>query len=341
MESGSLKRITIVATAMVVLIGGLFLTVFRSGTGTAGARSADGRAATSGTAAARIDLEHRVTDFTASFGRDGGYRPPTEAERATVAGGVGLLLDHREQAARDRLAEVGFVLRTLTDSASGRRFAEIADSHEGGTGNRGWGRIYVDLSAPVHWSVQVPHPVADEDSEKLGVGVLRGTPGGVMVLAGAHRRSGEGNAADVAHRQDTVFDAVCAELVHRRLPGIQVHGFADSSQPGSDVIVSTGKADDARAEARALAAALTDHGFDVCRSWARDCSLEGRTNEQSGVAAAFHVPFLHVEFSRSVRSGDRRIARAVLAIDTVTARWDAAYGQGTITPASPSASARA
>jgi len=341
METGSLKRITIVATAMVVLLGGLFLLLFRSGGDGATARPSAGQSGSSGAAAGRIDLERRVTDFTSMIDRAGGYRPPTEAERASVAGGVGLLLDHRDQPARDRLAEVGFDLRTLTDTRTGRRFAEIADSHEGGNGNRGWGRVYVDLSAPVRWSVQVPHPVADEDSEKLGVGVLRGTSGGVMVLAGAHRRSGEGNSADVAHRQDTVFDAVCAELVRRQLPGIQVHGFADSSQPGSDVIVSTGKADDAHAEARTLARALSGKGFEVCRAWAHDCSLEGRTNAQSAVAAAAHVPFLHVEFSRTVRSSERRIARAVAAMDTVTAGWNSPDRSGGSTPsaASPSAAA--
>ncbi|NUP44883.1 MAG: hypothetical protein HOY76_49610 [Streptomyces sp.] len=264
-----------------------------------------------------------MTDFTTGFGKDGGYRPPTQQERTAVADGVGLLLDRREQPARDRLAEVGLVLRTLTDSRTGRAFAEVADAHEGRTGNRGWGRVYVDLSAPTRWSVQVPHPVADEDTERIGVGVLRGTPGGVMVLAGAHRLSGQGNEADVAHREDSVFDAVCAELVRRHLPGVQVHGFADSSQPGYDVIVSTGKADDAHAEARALARSLTDRGLDVCRAWAHSCSLEGRTNEQSAVAATAHVPFLHVEFSHSVRTSKRRVARAVAAIGTVTSGWDA------------------
>lgn len=263
-----------------------------------------------------------MTDFTAGFGQNGGYRPPSADERAAVAAAVGLLLDHREQAARERLDGIGFVLRSITDSGTGRRFAEVADSREGRTGNRGWGRVYVDLTSPVRWSVQVPHPVADEDSEKLGVGVLRGTPGGVMVLAGAHRRAGEGNAADVAHRQDTVFDAVCGELTRRRLPGIQVHGFADSSQPGYDAIVSTGKADDAHDAARTLARALAAHHLAVCRGWTRVCSLEGHTNEQSNVAAAHHVPFLHVEFSRSVRAHDRSIREAVAAMNTVTSMWN-------------------
>ncbi|MYS20940.1 hypothetical protein GA0115240_12408 [Streptomyces sp. DvalAA-14] len=276
---------------------------------------------TSTAAVDAVDLGRRVTDFTTGFGRRGSYRPPTKAERDILAAGVGFLVDGKLPAAKQKFAEVDYALRTLTDTVSHRRYAEVADGAEGADGGRGWGRVYVDLSGPARFSVQVPHPVADEDSEKLGVGALRGTPGGVMVLAGAHRRAGEGNSADVAHRGDTVFDAVCAELVRHGLPGLQVHGFADATEPDYDVIVSTGKGDDGLPAARALATALEARDFDVCRTWIRRCSLEGRTNEQSGVAAAAHVPFLHVEFSRSVRGSRARTARAVAALTTVTARW--------------------
>ncbi|MEK8143306.1 hypothetical protein NKH18_17715 [Streptomyces sp. M10(2022)] len=120
-------------------------------------------------------------------------------------------------------------MRTLTDTVTGRRFAEVSDRV--GEGRRGWGRVYVALGTPATWSVQVPHPVADAYSDTLGVGVLRGTPGGVLVLAGAHRRAGVHGAADVAHRRDSVFHAICAELTARRMPGIQVHGYADRSAP--------------------------------------------------------------------------------------------------------------
>ncbi|WP_329134653.1 hypothetical protein OG552_19540 [Streptomyces sp. NBC_01476] len=270
-----------------------------------------------------------MTDFTTGFGQSGGYRPPTKAERSILAEGVGLLVDRNIPAAKEKFAEVDYVVRTLTDNANGRRYAEVADAADGAEGrraNRGWGRVYLDLTGPVRWSVQVPHPIADEDSEKLGVGVLRGTPGGVMVLAGAHRRAGQGNSADVAHRDDTVFDAICAELVRHGLPGVQVHGFADATEPDYDVIVSTGRGDDGLPAARDLATALHGADLDVCRAWVDSCTLEGRTNEQSGVAATAHVPFLHVEFSRTVRRSDKRTARAVTALSTVTAAWNRTGG---------------
>ncbi|HET6858324.1 MAG TPA: hypothetical protein VFH94_14690, partial [Streptomyces sp.] len=131
----------------------------------------------------RIDLAERITAFAADTVAEAGYSPPRRVERRTVAEGVGLLVEGRRKEADRKLAEVDFGVRTLTDSATGRRFAEVADLAEEDT--RGWGRVYVALDGPVRWSVQVPHPVADADSEQLGAGVLTAAPGGVMVMAGA------------------------------------------------------------------------------------------------------------------------------------------------------------
>lgn len=260
-----------------------------------------------------VDLAARIDTFTRDTIRRSAFHPPTALDRRTIADGVGLYLDGRHKDAAERLSEVDFGVATFTDTATGRRFAEIADRARESA--RGWGRVYIDLSRPAAtWSVQVPHPVADADSEKLGIGAWRATPGGVMVLAGANRRAGEGDAADVAHRRDTVFHAVCAELVAHRLPGIQLHGYADSTEPDYDVIVSTGKGDHGRSWGEGLSSALRREGFEVCRVWVRRCSLEGRTNVQGRTAAAAELPFLHVEFSRSIRESEKRTARAVTAI---------------------------
>ncbi len=249
----ALAALALTALAVALLIW----TLAPHGGRTLGGDGSGGSAAASGT-----DLERRITDYTARFGADTGYLPPRRADREAVAHAVGLLLDGRRAQAAARLAALDFDLRTVTDSATGRRYAEIADRTDTGPAPRGWGRVYLDLSAPVRWSVQVPHPVADARTEQLGVGVLRGTPGGALVLAGAHRDAGTGDAADVAHRRDTVFAAVCAELAGRGLPGLQIHGFADDSAPAYDVIASTGRAThESRTAARALATALRTRDF--------------------------------------------------------------------------------
>ncbi|WP_203599354.1 hypothetical protein [Streptomyces sp. SID10853] len=293
----------------------------------------------------RVDLAARIDDFTRQTIRRSAFRPPSALERRTVADGVGLYLDGRRAEAGKRLAEVDFGVTTYTDTATGRPFAEIADRAREVT--RGWGRVYVDLPQDrpagtpgdlarpaATWSAQIPHPVADADSEKLGVGAWRATPGGVLVMAGANRRAGENGAADVAHRRDTVFHAVCAELIAHRLPGIQLHGFANSTEPDYDVIVSTGRGDHGRAWGEGLAAALSRQDFDVCRVWVRRCSLEGRTNVQGRAADDDELPFLHVEFSRRIRESPERIARAVEAIKEAAGLAGGDGGSGPSTHAS-------
>ncbi|MFF3755007.1 hypothetical protein ACFYYH_31940 [Streptomyces sp. NPDC002018] len=259
-----------------------------------------------------IDLRGHVADFARGTVAKARFRPPDRVERETVATGVGLYLDGRTEEAGRRLAEADFGVRVLRDTEGGRRYAEIADRAKEET--RGWGRVYIALDGPARFSVQVPHPVADAYTDTLGVGVLRGAPGGVLVVAGAHRRAGEGNAADTAHRTDTVFHAVCAELVARRLPGIQVHGFADTTSPAHDAVVSTGAGEDARPQAAVLARTLADDGFRVCRAWSSRCPLAGRTNKQGRLASDAGVPFIHVEFSRTVRETPDRAHRAITAM---------------------------
>lgn len=287
-----------------------------------------------------IDLLGRVTRFAGEFGVTGGYRAPTQAQKAIIVDGVSALFDGNVDLARTRLAEVDYRLDTFTDTVGGRRFAEVSDAAgRSGSANRGWGRVYVDLDAPPRWSVQVPHPVADQGTERLGARVLRGAPGGVMVMAGAHRTAGsdtgpgaagpgdeadgggEGNPADMAHRTDSVFHAVIAELTRRGLPGVQLHGFADDSVPAADAVVSTGAGSRAVEDAGRLAEELAGQGVDVCRAWSATCKLSGRTNEQGRLAAEHGTRFLHVELSRTVRSGSHRLDETARAITSVTTRW--------------------
>ncbi|WP_245766833.1 hypothetical protein [Streptomyces colonosanans] len=269
----------------------------------------------------RIDLAREVADYTSRFGPNRGYQRPTQADRTGVAEAVGLLIDGHRSQAEQHLSQLDLTLRTIVDQVSGRRYAEVADRTEAAATPRGWGRVYLDLDSRPRWSVQVPHPVADQGTEQLGVRVLRGSPGGVLVIAGAHRKSGIGNSADVAHRRDTVFHAVCAELARRKMPGIQLHGFAASSAPHFDVITSTSSGSLGRSEARRLAGALRDRDFQVCRAWARSCPLEGRENMQGRVAQDEHIPFLHVEFAPALRADGPATERAAAAVAEVTRGW--------------------
>ncbi|MFH8789018.1 hypothetical protein [Streptomyces roseoverticillatus] len=314
-----------------VLLGALALT---GATGCGGPSTADAhkeapasRKAAPADPAGTVDLGRHITDYTAGITADGSYRIPTDRERRAVADGVRALLDGDRATAARRLAGVGYAVRTLVDSGGGARYAEIADATREGEVRRGWGRVYADLRGPARWQVQVPHPSADQRTEQLGIGLLRGAPGGVLVLAGAHRAADSGagpDAADVAHRRDSVFAAVSDTLADRRLPAVQVHGFADSSLPDHDVVVSPGSGEAGLPSARRLAAAYRAQGMRVCEVWERYCGrLEGRTNVEGEYAGEAGVPFVHVEHNRRVRDDDGLVAKAVRALVEIARTWGA------------------
>ncbi|MEV7183185.1 hypothetical protein [Kitasatospora sp. NPDC093102] len=263
---------------------------------------------TTPTGPAPVDLAARVDEYTGGFGQSA-YTAPDAGQRRALAEGVLGLLDGQAEQADRALARVGYRRTEFTEAATGRRVAELADATA--ESSRGWGRVYLDLSVRSAWSVQVPHPISDARTEALGVDVFRAAPGGVLVLAGAHRRAGADGSSDVAHRTDTAFAAVVEALAGRGLPGIQVHGFDEGSLPGQDAVVSPGAGQPGPA-AELTATGLGRAGYAVCRAWREKCGqLGGTTNVEGRFAAGVGVPWLHVELGNGLRTEPAR--RAVVA----------------------------
>lgn len=266
-----------------------------------------------------VDLRSRILTYTAEFEPDGDYTPPSDAQREKLSEGVGHLLDGNATKAEQLLTPIGLKVTRLTDTASGRRYDEIAARQQGEAQH--WGRLYLNADAGLRWNAQVPHPVSDRDTELLGVRLLEDNPGGSLVLAGAHRRAGEDGAADVAHREDSAFHTIVVELQKRDVPGVQLHGFARDSDRPYEAVVSTGAAQNAHTETSAMADAMEADGLRVCRGWQDRCPLEGVTNVQGRASQRQHAKFVHVELAPSAR-GDRRHAdEAERALSGLVTSW--------------------
>jgi hypothetical protein len=269
-----------------------------------------------------VDLNDRILGYAKQAGnRSSPYTPPSDAQRKRLAAGVGHLLDGDRKKAGELLGDAGFKVTGLTDTVSGRRYDEIAARKSGSSAR--WGRLYLNADAAVRWNVQVPHPVADRDTEALGARLLEGTPGGALVLAGAHRTAGRGDAADVAHRTDSVFHAFVTEMQKRGIPGVQLHGFAKSSKRPYEAILSTGAMQTAPAEATALADLMENRDLRVCRGWADRCPLEGKTNVQGKSAKRHQANFLHVELAPVARGEGTEATEAMKALASLLAGWSA------------------
>jgi len=230
----------------------------------------------------QVDLVERASQFAAALRSDAPYRPPTVREGETaLAGLIPLLTGGKDtQSEMQTLTPLGFTLTSGTDSATGRRFT-MAASQPGD--ERGWGLFLGDYGAQTRQVIEVPHPNFDLDTEMLGVQLYRALPGSAVLIAGAHRRAANG-AADVAHNANSLFNLVATALAHQGLPQIQLHGFDDSSLPGTGVVVSGGSTPHTQ-----LHEHIADHveagGMVVCRAWQQSCgNLEGTTNVQGQAA---------------------------------------------------------
>jgi len=236
-----------------------------------------------------------------------------------VARGAGSLLEGDARQAERLLAPVGLGVTRLTDTESGRRYDEVAATGSGESAR--WGRLYLNADSRVRWSAQVPHPASGRDTEKLGVRLPDDTPGGTLVLAGAHRLAGRGDAADVAHREDSAFHGIVLELQERGVPGIQLHGFAESTTDRYDAVLSTGAAESAPGEVSALADRMESEGLRVCRGWSARCPLEGTTNVQGRAAQRQHATFVHLELAPDARGDGRDADEAADAVAGLLSAW--------------------
>lgn len=270
-----------------------------------------------------VDLRSRILTYTADLEPDAAYTPPDDTHRDRVAESVGHLLDGDPAKAERLLAPLGLKLTRLTDTESGRRYDEIAAARPGRAER--WGRLYLTADSDVRWNAQVPHPVSDRDTERLGVRLLEDNPGGSLVIAGAHREAGRGDAADVAHREDSVFHAIVVKLQKRDVPGVQLHGFAKDSDRPYEAVLSTGAARSTLTEAAALADAMQADGLRVCRGWSARCPLEGTTNVQGKAAERHHAKFLHVELSRKARGDGSDADTAAKALSGLVTTWNSAH----------------
>ncbi len=257
------------------------------------------------------NLDAELAGLVAGLDPGGPYRHPTGAERQQARTGTGRLLRGDIAAAAQSFGPLGMDTSTAVDAATGRAHTVVASRC---CADRSWGLLVVDRTAPgPHLVLEVPHPVADQDSEQIGLALFRAIPGTVLLVAGAHRRAANGTA-DVAHQPDSLFHAIATHLADAGLAQLQLHGYHDESLPSHQIVISAG-AGQPDPLAQHAADRLAAGGLDVCRAWRLDCgSLEGRGNAQGRAAAEHGHAFVHLEINRSTRADPDRRATLLNAL---------------------------
>jgi hypothetical protein len=262
------------------------------------------------------EVTARVVDLAAAMRRRGPYRVPEGAEPAAIDDLAVALGDGDAEAARGIGARLG-----LTASELGDALLLASDP----TSERAWLVVVLRPGTAPEAVVEVPHPNADLDTERVGLAVQARRPGVLHLQAGAHRLAGAPSwareradcPADVSSRDDAPFSRVAAVLAARGLPQVQLHGFAD--RDGLDVVLSSGAARGG-ALLEAVRERLTAAGERVATEPDPRCDdLLGRRNVQGLAADRAGSAFVHLELSRSLR---RDPARRDAVADALAAALD-------------------
>jgi hypothetical protein len=242
-------------------------------------------------------LQRWLIDHVRAMAADSPYRPPTPRERDEAVTVLCAVL------AGEPYRLNGLRVSPGTDDA-GHPFTMLTDIAHG------WGTVLVREASSL--VIEVPHPGSDRLTARLGLELFHAVPSAALLVAGTHRNAAD-NAADVAHRTDSLFHAFAQTLA---LPELQLHGFAAATAPGTDAVVSPGAGEQAELHRR-VEKALRQHGFRV----GHHERLAGRTNVQGIAAAAQGRPFLHLELSPPLRIHHRAAVVDAVA-KAVADTWD-------------------
>ncbi|NLU83815.1 hypothetical protein [Rhodococcus sp. HNM0569] len=244
------------------------------------------------------------------------YVPPSPGAAQAVAAGVAELLDTGSTSLDSYDLEP--VSISGGNAESGGESPGVSALVEQGKPTAGNGLYVVrDVTSPL--VVQIPHPVADKNTEHMGAQLFSETDARMLMMAGAHRRAGD-DSADVAHRSDTTFAAVNDAVVQKGTTVVQIHGFSsdnhDSGKKDDDLgeVVLSSTVDQPSPVVRRLADDLEDNGFDTCTYDGKKCAaLAATTNVQAISARARGADFVHIEVDQDIRN-DRSERRELMRV---------------------------
>lgn len=257
------------------------------------------------------DLVRSEVDAAASRDSEQYVEPTSEQAERVAAAVAALARDDVEQA--EAVRDLGYSVRELDHD--GRRLLALVEDR---SPRRHWGTYVVAPRSSSRLLVEVPHPLSDLDTPQVGLQLFTRTGGRALLLAGAHRDAGSGDSADVAHRRDSVFEAVHRALLSESSVVAQLHGFDDGRRDDPDDVVLSNGTDDPPRLLRRLQEDLSDEGFGVClfQGGPRCRDLAARTNVQGRSTRAAGGSFVHLELAPSLRRDPDPRGRLVEALAT-------------------------
>lgn len=236
------------------------------------------------------DLIDCVTSYMPAKGSEAYVAPSTDVQdhwQLVVEDMVGMtsINDCSTISLPSSLANI-YAVFPFTDSYTGQEFCvamEVVDDDEiSGVVDHGWGTLIVNPEPQRYLSIDIPHPIEDDDTNQEGIQIFKGIEAHTFLMAGANREAnsdpspceGQDNEllSDVAHCTDNLFHpAVIAidEFYGNTTDhtAIQFHGMGTNTGcPDVNVYITHGSADSPQTTDSIVT--LRDELRDLQPSWA-------------------------------------------------------------------------
>ena len=256
------------------------------------------------------DLEDFIDILSNSVNNSQTHRNPTTQEKENFIEGISKLMNGNNYGTL--LSDLGFTVYEGIDSISGRKFIYV--ENEFGT-NRSWGSFLIDPVNEIDLQIQINHTTNDIYTEYIGLDVWRKVPGCVAIFSGIHRNvnvQNESYVADTAKNVESIFHEFCKYLTDINIPVLNIHGMANLSIPGVDVVnsQSAGIATEFHFN---LSKQLELQGYEVRNRWDGWTQLTGTTNIQGIYAAEKNINFIHIEFDNTLRTQQSEIISNIMS----------------------------
>jgi hypothetical protein len=208
------------------------------------------------------DFTQLVANFQFVQKGSGGYVPPTNTEKIIFRSALTSLLKGKVSKAQKSLSPIEIEIVYFTDT-TGITFYLIREKLD--ITPRGWGLYAINPNSTRNIILEIPHPVADSETESEGASFFLGLSARALLISSTHRCantqsspcSGTTNAcndlslqeepyriSDAAHSKKQLFQVAHEVLLDSNptLVAVALHGF---SQSGSDpyAFVSDGTKD--------------------------------------------------------------------------------------------------
>jgi hypothetical protein len=163
------------------------------------------------------DLGAHINSFVATIPDEGtsAYKPPTSSGRSKMVEAYANIEVGNLSKAAALVDPLDYGVVHYEDTVTGRTSVVLSERrNQDGSWPRAWGMYVFTPKATSDTTVEVPHPVADWNTEDVGVEVFRETNAEDLLIAGAHGNTNPDKSADVAHADESVFEGIHAADRH-------------------------------------------------------------------------------------------------------------------------------